>query len=103
MADKATNEASPLLDVVYSQANASESTEYTNPRLPSKLASELISSDDYSGSSDITLFESIDSDQVERTTSIEDVGVTALFHAPSPVEQQRIQPSLLQKLHAIDL
>ena len=78
LADKATNEDSPLIDVVYPQANASVNTERANPRLPSELASELVSFDDHSGSSYITLFNSIGSDQVERTASVEEAAVAAL-------------------------
>jgi hypothetical protein len=89
LADKATNEDSPLLDVVFPHANASGNTERDNLRLPFQLASELISSNDHSGSSDITLFDSIDSDQVERTTSVEDTAITALLDALSSFEQQR--------------
>ena len=88
MADKATNEDSPLLDVVHSQVNVSGNIERANPRLPFQLASELISPDDHSGSSDITLLDSIDSDRVERTTSAEDAAVTALLEALSSFEQQ---------------
>ncbi|EDR03992.1 uncharacterized protein LACBIDRAFT_306321 [Laccaria bicolor S238N-H82] len=93
LADKATYEDSPLLDVVCSQANASGNTE--RPRLPSQLASGLNFPDDHSGSSDITLFDSIDSDQVERTTSVEDAAVTALLEALSSFEQQRESYDLL--------
>ena len=88
LADKGTNEDSPLLDAVYSRENASGNTERANPRLPSELVSELISDDDHSISSDITLCDSIDSDQVERTTSVEDAAVIALLEALSSVEQQ---------------
>ena len=88
LADKATNEDSPLLDVVHSQANVSGNIECANPRLPFQLASELISPDDHSGSSDIMLLDSIDSDRVERTTSAKDAVVTALLEALSSFEQQ---------------
>lgn len=56
-----SNEDSPLLDVVFSQASGN--TESADPSLLSKLASELIFPDDHSGSFDIVLFNSIDSDQ----------------------------------------
>ena len=65
------------MDVVYAQANASGNAERANSRLPSELASDLICFDDHSGSSDNTLFDSIGGDQAERTTSVEDVAVTA--------------------------
>lgn len=53
LAHNATGGHSALLDVVYSQANTSGNSERPNPKLPSQLASELISSDDHSGSSPI--------------------------------------------------
>ena len=71
-----------------------------NTPIPGYLASELISSDDHSGSSDITPFDGIDSDQVERTTFVEDAAVTALLDELSSTEQQ-FGYDLVRKLHAI--